>query len=246
MSISDSAKQLYLPFIRSNADEFIREAEIKGLTMKEFLEELLQHEVELRNENGIQRRIKAAHFPSSITFDEYQRDHLSLEIRQKIRQLEDMRFVDNNENIILIGNPGTGKTALSVAIGMKACRMKKNVLFINIPSLIIEINEAMSRNEISLYKKRFERYDLVILDELGYCTFDQTTGEVLFNLLSSRNEHGSIIITSNLTFDKWNEVFRDKVLTGAIVDRLAYKAHMIDMSGDSYRIISTRKWQENN
>ena len=104
----------------------------------------------------------------------------------------------------------------------------------------------MSNNQILNYKKKFEKYDLVILDELGYCSFSKQAGEVLFNLLSSRNEVGSIIITSNLTMDSWTEVFKDTVLTGAIVDRLANKAHMIDMSGESYRIKQTKDWLTNN
>ena len=101
-----------------------------------------------------------------------------------------------------------------------------------------------NQNQITMYKRRFESYDLVILDELGYCTFDKDRGEVLFNLLSSRNEKGSMIFTSNLTFERWNEVFKDPILTGAIIDRLAYKSHLIDMSGDSYRLLATQEWNE--
>ena len=102
----------------------------------------------------------------------------------------------------------------------------------------------MSLNEITRYKKSFERYDLVILDDLGYCSFNKECGEVLFNLISSRNQKGSMVITTNLTFDKWNEVFDDPVLTGAIVDRVAHKAHIVDMTGESYRVLETEKWMK--
>lgn len=104
----------------------------------------------------------------------------------------------------------------------------------------------MSQNQLLRYKKRFESYDLVILDELGYCSFDQKSGEILFNLISNRNDHKSIIVTSNLELDRWNEIFRDDVLTAAMIDRLAYKAHMINMSGDSFRILETKEWKANN
>ena len=100
----------------------------------------------------------------------------------------------------------------------------------------------MSMNQVAQYKKKFEKYDLVILDELGYITFDKEGSEILFNLLSNRNDAGSIIITTNLIFERWEEIFKDPVLTGAMIDRLAFKAHILDLSGDSYRIKVTSEW----
>lgn len=127
---------------------------------------------------------------------------------------------------------------------MKSCLSNKNVLFVNASNLLIELKEAMTLNQINKYKTKFEKYDLVIVDELGYCSFDKERGEILFNLLSSRNQKGATIITSNLSFDRWNEIFNDSVLAGAIIDRLAYKSHLINMTGDSYRIIATKEWNE--
>lgn len=246
MSIKQDTSFLLLPYIKNNYEAIIEEAINKDLSYEDFLEELLKGEVELRKQNSLERRIRQARFPNKITFTDFKLDHFSTEIKQKIKELQTLKFIENRENIILVGNPGTGKTALSIALGMKACMEYKNVLFISVPLLLIEISEAMSNNQILNYKKKFEKYDLTILDELGYCSFSRQAGEVLFNLLSSRNEIGSIIITSNLTMDKWDEVFRDKVLTGAIVDRLANKAHMIDMTGESYRIIQTKEWMKKN
>ena len=131
-------------------------------------------------------------------------------------------------------------------MGTEACQQGKKVLFVSIPTLLIERKEAMNQNQITMYKRKFESYDLVILDELGYCTFDQERGEILFNLLSSRNEKGAMIITSNLTFDRWNEVFKDQVLTGAIINRLAYTSYLIDMSCESYRTLATKNWNTKN
>ena len=245
-SIKKIANFLLMPYIRDNHELMIEEAKANDYSYETFLEELLKAEMELRKSNSLRRRIRSAHFPNIITFTDFQMDHLSAEIRSKIKQLETLDFIDHKENIILVGNPGTGKSALSIALGYKACQEYKNVLFISVPLLMMEISEAMSSNQIINYKKRFERYDLVILDELGYCSFSKEAGEVLFNLLSSRNEVGSIIITSNLTIDKWNEVFKDKILTGAIVDRLTNKAHLMDMSGESYRIKQTKEWLKEN
>jgi len=246
MSIKQNASFLLLPYIRDNYELLIEEATNKDISYEDFLDELLKGEVELRKQNSLNRKIRQAHFPNRMTFLDFKLDHFTQEIRHKIKQLETLNFIKNNENIILVGNPGTGKTALSIALGMKACMENRSVLFISVPLLLIEISEAMSNNQILNYKRKFEKYDLVILDELGYCSFSKESGEVLFNLLSARNEVGSIIITSNLPMNKWSEVFKDTILTGAIVDRLANKAHMIDMSGSSYRIKQTKEWLNNN
>lgn len=246
MSIKQNASFLLLPYIRDNYELLIEEAINKDISYEDFLDELLKGEVELRKQNSLNRKIRQAHFPNRMTFLDFKLDHFTQEIRHKVKQLETLNFIENNENIILVGNPGTGKTALSIALGMKACMENRSVLFISVPLLLIEISEAMSNNQILNYKRKFEKYDLVILDELGYCSFSKESGEVLFNLLSARNEVGSIIITSNLPMNKWSEVFKDTILTGAIVDRLANKAHMIDMSGSSYRIKQTKEWLNNN
>lgn len=151
-------------------------------------------------------------------------------------------FINNKENIILFGNPGVGKTHLATGLGIKTCLENKNVLFISVPNLMIEIKEQMTLNQLHRFKKRFEKYDLVILDEMGYISFDKDVSEVLFNLLSNRIQKASTIITTNLTFDRWEEIFKDPILTTAIIDRLAYKAHIIDLSGESYRAQETLKW----
>ena len=120
----------------------------------------------------------------------------------------------------------------------------KSILFVSVLCLLLAIKKIKGMDQMTCCRKRFENYDLVIVDELGYSPFDKSAGEILFNLLSNRNEKGSIIITSNLTLDRCKEVFNDVVLTAAMVDRLVYKAYMLEMTGDSYRIRQTRKWQK--
>lgn len=244
LSIKECATLLKLPYIKRNEESLIKEARMNETDHETFLSDVLNYEIDERKQNAIKTKIKEAHFPHQFTLADFKRDHLSAELKRKIRELETLEFVDKGENIILIGNPGTGKTTLSIALGMACCLLNRSVLFISVPQLIIEINEAMSRSQYVRYQKRFEKYDLVILDELGYTSFSKESGEILFNLLSKRSESRSLIITSNLTMDRWNDVFKDPVLTGAIVDRLANKSHLIDMSGESYRIKQTREWMK--
>lgn len=179
-----------------------------------------------------------------MRFEMFVDTHLSPEVRREARILETMAFLDDGSNVVLVGNPGVGKTALAVALGTKACEEGRTVAFINVPNLVVEMKEVMSLNQLTAYKKGFERYDLVILDDLGYCSFNRECREVLFNLLSSRNGKGSTIITTNLMFDRWDEVFDDPVLTGVVDDRIAHKAHVVDMTGESYRVIETKEWIE--
>ncbi len=165
-----------------------------------------------------------------------------IEIANQIRGLQSLRFLDDGRNVILVGNPGVGKTHTAIGLGLAANMKMKNVLYITIPNLITELKESMTLNQLTNYKKRFITYDLVILDELGYISFDKQGSELLFNLLSMRNETKSIIITTNLSFNRWEEIFIDPTLTAAMVDRLAHKATVINIKGDSYRIKETKEW----
>lgn len=236
--------KLKLPYTKQNISEFLLEAAAEDWDTQTLIAELLTREAETRKRNDISKRLKRARFPYVMDFDNFVDSHLTPEIKREVKILKTLSFIEEKSNVVLIGNPGVGKTALSIALGTLACNQELNVAFINIPNLVIEMKEAMSLNELTSYKRKFERYDLVILDDLGYCSFNKECGEVLFNLLSNRNEKGSMIITTSLVLDRWIEVFDDPVLTGAIVDRLAHKAHVIDMTGNSYRVIETKEWIE--
>lgn len=242
MPIKEYAKFLQLSYLFKNGDQILKEAKDTKMSHEEFLSDILEKETSLRRENGIKRRLNQAKFPHKKYLVDFKTDHMNKMLANKIEELKTVDFIKEKENIILIGNPGTGKSHLAIALGIEACMQSKNVLFISVPNLVIELKEAMSLNQINIYKKKFEHYDLVILDELGYVSFDKEGNEILFNLLSNRNDNGSIIITTNLVFERWEEVFKDPVLTGALVDRLAHKSHVIDMSGDSYRVKETREW----
>ena len=240
--IKEYASKLRMANLRNNYESMIKEAEINELKYQELIELILKEELDSRVSNRIKTLIKNAKFPYKLLLEDYKLDHLKPNLKKQIKEITQLEFINNNQNILLFGNPGVGKTHLAIGLGLKACLENKTVLYISVPNLMIQIKEAMTLNQIQRYKASFEKYDLVILDELGYVSFEKEASEVLFNLLSNRNDKGSIIITTNLTFDRWEEVFKDKVLTSAIIDRLAHKSYIIDLSGESFRAKESMKF----
>lgn len=240
--IQKLAKRLRLPYIKNNYQEAINESLDKQFSYEQFLKYILIKENEARDRNGIDRRIKAAKFPYLKYLTDLDYNAFPLEVANRIRELQSLSFIDQGRNIILVGNPGVGKTHTAIGLGIKACMERKSVLFITVPNLITELKENMTLNQLTNYKKKFINYDLVILDELGYISFDKQGSELLFNLLSMRSEQKSIIITTNLAFSRWQEIFHDPALTAAMVDRLTYKAYVINITGDSYRLRVTKEW----
>lgn len=239
-------RNLKLPYIQANSEDLITECNHTNPSYEEFLELYLTREAECRKNNGIKRRLRYAKFPVKKYLEDFDRSKYKSEFKAKFDELETLRFIENKENIILMGSPGSGKSHYGTALGIKAILEGKAVLFVSVPNLVIELREALSKHQLNVYKRKFEKFDVVILDELGYVSFDKAGAEILFNLLSNRNDKGSIIITTNLTFDRWNEVFNDTVLTGALVDRLAHKAHILDISRDtSHRFEETISWMQN-
>jgi len=240
--ICELASVFKLAYIKQNWYEL---ASDNSLTHEEFLLELLTGEHENRLKNGIARRIKEAKFPQKKYLMDFDRTKYSAEFLPEFEELETLEFINKNENVILIGTPGAGKTHYSIALGIAACMAGNSVLYANVPNLITELKEAMSNMQIGRFRQKFERYGLVILDELGYISFDKVGAELLFNLISSRNEKGSIIVNSNLTFDRWEEVFHDPTLTTAVVDRLTHKGHILDISRErGGRFEETIAWME--
>jgi len=243
MNIPALCTALKLTYVRDNYEQFVTEARQTSKDPEAFLAELLENEFRRRMENGQNRRIRFARFPIKKYLCDFDRTKYDQVFQPKFKELESLAFIDKKENIILIGTPGAGKTHYAIALGIEACMAGKSVLFASAPNLIIEMKEAMSQNQITVFRRKFETFSLVILDELGYVSFEKQACELLFNLLSSRNGKGSIIVTTNLTFDRWQEVFHDPTLTGAMVDRLAHKAHILDISREKGgRYEETLEW----
>ena len=204
-----------------------------------FLHKLLETELEEKDKRAIDCRIRNAKFPYKKYMEDLDRKKLPKGIQGKLSELATLDFVEKGQNVILAGNPGTGKTHVSIGLGIKACINGYKVLFTTVPLLVTQLKECNSHKTLSYFERRFEKYDLVIADELGYISFDKEGAELLFTNLSLRASRKSIIITTNLAFDRWEEIFGDPVITSAMVDRLTHKAHIIDMKGDSYRLIES-------
>ena len=161
-----------------------------------------------------------------------------------LHELETLDFIRQGRNLVLYGNPGTGKTHIATALGIKACQQDFTVLFTSVPVLLTQIREAKSAKTLRTLQLRFEKYDLVICDEFGYVSCDKEGGELLFNHLSLRAGKKATIITTNLAFNRWNEIIKDKVLVAAMVDRLTHKAYLVNMTGLSYRLKETQKMRQ--
>ena len=171
-------------------------------------------------------------------------EDLPKEAQLVLPELETLDFIRQGRNLVLYGNPGTGKTHIATALGVKACMQDFTVLFTSVPLLLTQIREAKSSKTLRSMQLRFEKYDLVICDEFGYVSCDKEGGELLFNHLSLRAGKKATIITTNLAFNRWNEIIKDKVLVAAMVDRLTHKAYLINMTGQSYRLKETQKLKE--
>lgn len=146
------------------------------------------------------------------------------------------------QNIILAGNPGTGKTHISIGLGIKASLAGYKVLFITVSSLITQLKESRSNKVLRALENKFDKYDLIIADELGYISYDKEGSELLFSHLSLRAGRKSTIVTTNLSFERWDEIFKDPIMTAAMIDRLTHKAYIVNMNGNSYRLKETKEW----
>ena len=206
-----------------------------------FLLRLMEKEYETRIENRKKSQIRQAGFPSRMYLHDLDHEHLPVDAAQKLPLLERLDFIKSGQNIVLAGNPGTGKTHIATGLGLKACMQGYKVLFTTVHRLLTQLRESHSQRILRQVEAKFEKYDLVICDEFGYISFDKEGAELLFNHLSIRAGRKSTIITTNLGFDRWEEVFGDPVLTAALVDRITHKAHLVNMNGESYRLKETKE-----
>mgnify|MGYP001565535943 FL=1 len=230
-----------MPAFRRDYKELAMEAARERLDYEDYLVKLMEREYDLRLENRKKAQIRNAQFPSRMYLSDLDRSQLPPAAREKLPILERLDFITSAQNVILAGNPGTGKTHIAIGLGLKACIQGYKVLFTTVHRLLTQLRESHAERTLRQVEAQFEKYDLVICDEFGYVSFDKQGAELLFNHLSLRTGRKSTIITTNLGFDRWEEIFGDPVLTAALVDRLTHKAYLIDMNGESYRLKQTRQ-----
>ena len=215
-----------------------------NVEIRSKFQELLKEEYHQRERERVTKRLKTAKFSRLLYLSDLVRQELPTHMQNILPELETLNFIDEPRNIILYGNPGTGKTHVATGLGIEACKAGKSVMFISTPHLITKLKESKSMRELHTFESRFEKYDLVICDEFGYMAYDKEAGELLFNLISLRSEKKSTIITTNLPFNRWGEVIKDKVLVTAFVDRISHGAYLISMQGKSYRLKETEEFNK--
>ena len=233
--IATYLKQLKMPQAARVYQSMAREAENNNLGHEHYLLGVLEQEIAQRESNRIQRRIHQAAFPAIKTLDSFDFKAVPSLNKQKVLQLANCEYLKNLENVLLVGNSGVGKTHIATALAYEACRKGLRVKFATAAGLINELLAAQQEYKLNRLEKQYAGFQLIVIDELGYIPFSKTGAELLFQFCSSRHERGSVIITTNLEFPKWTEVFLDEQLTAALLDRLTHRAHILNINGESYR-----------
>jgi DNA replication protein DnaC len=219
-----------------NLEGHLRQARQDKLDYDEFLLNLADVEVQVRKENGRKRRLREAKFPLLKPLDTFNFDAAGdLDVRL-IKELSNSEYTKKARNIIFLGKSGTGKTHLATALGMEACKNGIRTRFVTGCALSNELIEARDEKSLGRIIKRYAGYGLLIIDELGYVPFSKEGAELIFQILTERHERKSVVITSNLGFGDWTQIFGDPNLTAALLDRITHKAHIINCTWDSYRL----------
>lgn len=235
-ALRENLKALTLSTMVRGLESRLRQARESGAGYDEFLLDLTIDELQTRAENRLTRRVREAKFPLLKTLEEFDFNAVDgLDIRL-IRDLSGCDYIKERRNIIFLGRSGAGKTHLATALGVDACKSNYRTRFISCYALVNELIEAREEKDLQRLIQRYARYDLLILDELGYIPFSKEGSELLFQVLAERQEKGSVIITTNLGFADWTQVFGDPVMTTALLDRLTHKAHIVNCQWDSYRL----------
>lgn len=234
-------RQLRTPSIAREYKQFASQCVSEEVDFEEYLFRLVEREVLDREARQKERFIRAAKFPSIKTLETFDFKEVPSLNQQLVNDLTKSEFIEQRENIIIVGNSGTGKTHIATAIGVKACKNKKNVRFYTAAQLACELMEARDEKILQKFIRKISKYKLLIIDEMGYVPLSKTAAELLFEIFSRRYEQGSVIITSNLPFEEWTQVFNDERLTGALLDRLTHHVHILEMNGDSYRLKQSQK-----
>ena len=234
-------KRLRLPTIAANYQKIARESLAGKKDYIDYLSVLMEQEVLNREANALKHKLSTARFPVIKGLDSFDFSTVEEINQQAVLQLANSDYIERKENIIFIGAAGVGKTHLATALGVSACKKGKRVRFYTTAGLINELVESKDNHSFTRLQARLLKFDLVVLDELGYIPFTAGGGELLFQFCSERYERGSLIITTNLEFGGWAEVFGNERMTAALLDRLTHRCHIIQIKGESYRFKESKK-----
>ncbi|MDI3329202.1 MAG: IS21-like element helper ATPase IstB [Micrococcus sp.] len=236
------ARAMKTPTIGRVFEQLAVTARDQGWSHEQYLAAVLDRQVCDREANGTALRISGAHFPVVKTLEDFNTDYQPALRRDVLAHLATTTFVPKAENVILLGPPGTGKTHLGIGLGIKACHAGYPVRFDTATGWANTLRAAHdSPGGLQKELKRLKRYRLLIIDELGYLPFDPATANLFFQLITTRYEQGSVLITSNLPFGRWGEVLGDEVIAAAMIDRLVHHAEVLTLDGDSYRTRARRE-----
>ena len=234
--ITNNLKHLHMPTIRRSYEEIAGQARADAWSYEQYLLELLNLECEVRRQNRISRNLRASKLPPSKTFENFDKKRLPAKVGNHLNVLINGSFLNRSENILAFGNPGSGKTHLLCAIGHALIEKGKKVLFISCSQLVQDLLIAKKELELTKKLKKLSRFDAVIIDDIGYVQQSREEMEVLFTFLADRYEQGSLMITSNLPFSKWEQIFKDPMTTAAAIDRLVHHSVILELNVGSYRM----------
>ena len=235
-NMKELLSDLHLPTIRDGFSEAAEQARREGISYEEYLLDLLLRERDARKQNRIVRLLKESKLPMEKSIETLEQNMLPNKVRQQLKLLSEGEFLDRRENILVFGNPGTGKTHLLCAIGQALVKKGRSILFTTCNLLVQDLLVAKRDLKLPWILRRLSKFEGIIIDDIGYVQQNREEMEVLFTLMAERYERGSILLTSNLEFSKWEKIFKDPMVTAAAIDRLVHHSIILEINAKSYRM----------